>query len=77
MNLITRLLDLMSPFSVETVIRRHERDMKRLQAVADNRRAAAEAETSAAHACLKAARDHADEAVRAERIADRMKALVD
>ena len=77
MNLIARLLDLLSPFSVETVIRRHERDVARLQRVADNRRVAAEAEASAAHAALQAARDHADEATRAERIADRMKALVD
>jgi len=77
MNFIARLLDLLSPFSVDNIVRRHERDVARLQRVADNRRAAAEAEASAAHAALNAAREHADEAVRAERIADRMKALVD
>ncbi|WP_266156757.1 hypothetical protein [Dyella silvatica] len=76
-NLLTYLLDKVSPYSVDTVLARHERDITRLQKVADNRRAAAEAQVTAAQDLLAEARDHADEAAKADRIASRMKSLLD
>ena len=77
MNFICNLMDRLSPFSVDSVMRRHQRDVVRLQKVSDNRRAIAEANVSAAHDLLAEARDHSDHAARADRLADRMKALLD
>jgi hypothetical protein len=77
MNFITYLMDRISPFSVDSVVRRHTRDIARLQKVADNRRALAEASVTAATDILKDAREHSAHAARADRLADRMKALLD
>lgn len=76
-KLIARLLDKVSPFDADAVISSHQRAISRLERVAENRRAAAEINLEAANDLLADARDHAGHAARAERIAARMKAVLD
>jgi len=76
-KLIARLLDKVSPFDADAVISSHQRAIARLERVAENRREAAELQLNAAHDLLADAREHAGHAARAERIAARMKAVLD
>ena len=76
-KLIARVLDKVSPFDADAVISTHQRAIARLEKVAENRRQAAELQLQAANDLLADARDHAGHAARAERIAARMKAVLD
>lgn len=76
-NLIERLLDKVIPFNADSVLASHNRAIARLEKVAENRRQAADVSLEAARDLLADAKDHAGHAARAERIAARMKAVMD
>lgn len=77
MNFLDRIFNFISPFSVTHITQRMERDLARLRIVADNRRAAADAHMEAAGDLMNAAAEHAQEAARAERVANRLAAIVE
>ena len=71
------LLAELFPFSVDSILSRFEKDVRKLEKLALDHRAAAESHTELAYDFLDMADDAHDEADRAERVAARVKALID
>lgn len=76
-NAIALLRAQMFPFSVDSITARFEKDVRKLEKLALDHRAAAESHTELAHDFLDMADAAHDEADRAERVAARVKALID
>lgn len=74
---IINLLALIFPYTVDSAIKRFERDAARLNKIADNHNAAADAHFESANDFVKFAREHQQEASRAARVAARVQALID
>ena len=76
-NAIVLLLAQLFPISVDSITARFEKDVRKLETLALDHRAAAESHTDLAHDFLDMADAAHDEADRAERVAARVKALID
>lgn len=74
---IANLLSLLFPYTVDSAIKRFERDVARLNKIADDHNAAADAHYEAANDFVRYAREHQQEASRAARVATRVQALID
>jgi hypothetical protein len=77
LNTIKNALALMFPSTVDSITAGFNRDIKRLKTLASNHRAVAEMHTTAAHDFLEYADEAHAEALRADRIAARVAALID
>lgn len=75
-NGFTRIVEGINPLSVDHIVQRFETDLARLRSVAENRRLHADIHMEAANDLIETAKEHATEAERADRIADRMAAFV-
>ena len=76
-NAIVLLLAQLFPISVDSITARFEKDVRKLETLALDHRAAAESHTDLAHDFLDMADAAHAEADRAERVASRVKALID
>jgi len=76
-DLIKNLLSQVFPYTVDSAIKRFERDVARLNKIADNHSAAADAHFEAANDFVEFAKEHQREASRAARVATRVAALID
>jgi len=76
-NAIVLLLAQLFPISVDSITARFEKDVRKLETLALDHRAAAESHTDLAHDFLDMADAAHAEADRAERVAARVKALID
>ena len=76
-NAIVLLLAQLFPISVDSITARFEKDVRKLESLALDHRAAAESHTDLAHDFLDMADAAHAEADRAERVAARVKALID
>ncbi|MBB5357520.1 hypothetical protein HDE76_000702 [Rhodanobacter sp. ANJX3] len=76
-NLIAAVVSAVVPTTVDAITNRFNKDVSKLEKLALDHRAAAESHTDLAHDFLDMADAAHDEADRAERVAARVKALID